>query len=233
MIPSPTWFPSSLADRAAWFQNFFDKFSALATVLGFLPTDVAALADDNLCVQWLAKTAVDADAFGKSMTAFRKEIFEGPLSNPLPTIPTLPDLATPHIAFPGLFERLDDLVKRIRVAAKYSDEEGQELGIVPKSGPGKSSLDNDRPTLKVRALPSNVVEVTFVRGVSNGIDLEMKLDNEIEWKAAGMYIKSPGDFVVPANTGNLPRSVSLRARFLDGNKPIGLVSDVVNVVTTP
>ena len=50
---------------------------------------------------------------------------------------------------------------------------------------------------------------------------------------AAIFTKSPGDFVVPIVNGNLPRAVSLRARFLENNKPIGLVSVVVNVVTTP
>jgi hypothetical protein len=234
MIPSQKWFPSSLAERAAWFQNFSDKFATLASGLGFLPSDVTAVAGDNDAFQFLASSAVDIDTFSKGITAYRKEVTEGSIGDPPAELPVPPTWTAPPTAKVGLFERLDDLVKRIRVAPNYSSEEGQQLGIVPSSSTnGKSSLDDSSPALKARTLPGNVVEVTFVRGVSDGIALEMRVDNDMNWVSTGNFGKSPADFVVPANPNNLPRSVALRARFLNGNKPVGLYSDVVNVVTTP
>lgn len=53
MIPSSKWFPTALADRAAWYQNFATNFAALAADLGFLPADVTAVNADNATVQAL------------------------------------------------------------------------------------------------------------------------------------------------------------------------------------
>ena len=47
MVPSNRWFPSTLQDRAAWFQNFATQFGSLAATLGFLPAQVTAVNADR------------------------------------------------------------------------------------------------------------------------------------------------------------------------------------------
>src|SRR5690606_12639504 len=53
MIPSSKWFPTALADRAAWFQEFATNFAALAGDIGFLPADVTSVNADHATVQAL------------------------------------------------------------------------------------------------------------------------------------------------------------------------------------
>jgi len=233
MIPSNTWFPQSLQERAAWFKNFNNKFAELATSLGFAQADVTALAADDAALQFLASSALDVDAFSKGMTAYRHEITEGKNGNPAATLPTPPDFSAADTALPGIFERLDDLVQRIRSAPGYSNEEGEQFGIVPKQSPGKESLPDDRPVLKAKAEPQNSVIVSWVRGQSDGVFLEMKFDNDVEWGPGEKFLKSSADISIPVLNGNLPRAVQFRARFLIGNTPVGHYSDVVSVITIP
>lgn len=231
-IPSKGWFPTTLQDRAAWFQNFRDQFSALAAALGFAPADVTAVDNDNSAFQWLAATAVTVESFSQGMTAYRKLITEGDIGEPAAVVPAPPVFALVPTVDPGIFERLIALVERIRVAPNYSPEEGELLGIIPAAS-SSIAPDDLQPSLKAKAMPANVVMVEFVRGKTQGIAIETKVDNDAAWSTAGSFFKSPAQLTIAASPGNLPRAVQIRARYLQDNTPVGLLSDTVNVVTTP
>jgi len=47
MIPSSRWFPTNLADRALWYENFATQFAAVAVSLGFTANDAASVNNDN------------------------------------------------------------------------------------------------------------------------------------------------------------------------------------------
>lgn len=233
MVPSQRWFPQSNAQRAAWFNNFATQFAALMAHLGFVAADVTAVENDNDVVQYGFEEGQNADNYADAVRSYRKQITEGDIGDPTPVWPAAPNILDPPIVPTGIFERLDNLVKRIRVAPNYTNDDGLLLGIVGTASPGQESLENESPTLKAKAVPGNVVQVDFIRGKSDGIAVETQIDNSIDWTSAGSFFKSPAELPIPAGPNNLPRAVRLRARFLDGNKPVGNFSDTVNVVTTP
>lgn len=232
MVPSNKWFPAAFADRAAWFQNFATNFAALAAGLGFLPADVTAVNADNDTVQALTTYSYSVDAFERAVTAYRKEVLEGSNGAPAAAKPPVPDLGAAVISLPGVYERLDNLVKRIKLSPTYSDEEGKQLGIVPsKSDP--IAPDLMQPTLKCSVLPGNVINVAFKRGPSDGIAVEVMVDKEVVWSSKGNFFVSPANFTVAAGPDNLPRAVQIRARYLEKGVQVGLWSETYNVVTIP
>lgn len=232
MVPSNKWFPAALADRAAWFQNFATTFAALAVDLGFVAADVTAVDADNDTVQALTTYSYSVDAFEKAVTAWRKEVLEGANGAPAATPPAVPAVGATPISLPGVYERLDNLVKRIKLMPKYSEEEGRQLGIVPsKSDP--IAPDERQPVLKCSVLPGNVVNVAFKRGDNNGVVVETIVDKEAAWTSKGNFFTSPAVITIPAGPDNLPRAVQVRARYLEKGVAIGLWSETYNVVTIP
>lgn len=123
-------------------------------------------------------------------------------------------------------------MKRIKVAPNYSDEEGQQLGIVsPKVDP--IAPGTNPPVLKVSASPGNVLNVEFTRGSSDGIRIQTSLDKSNVWNNEGTFKKSPALITIPAGEGDLPRAVQVRARFVKANDPVGDYSDIVSISTMP
>lgn len=232
MTPSNNWFPSSLQERAAWFQNFFFQFTQIAAMLGFLPAVVTQVSNDNEDFQFCANQTVEVDAFGSAFRAYRKTVTEGNIGDPAPAYPLNPSAVPPNQVATGIFERLDNLVKQIRVASAYTPEIGALLGIIPAQ-PGNLIPEEMQPTLKASTLPGSVVQVKFVRGNTNGIVVETKLDNSETWTNAGVYGSSPAVIVIPQNPENLPRAVQIRARYVEGNSPVGQFSDIVSTATQP
>lgn len=90
-----------------------------------------------------------------------------------------------------------------------------------------------QPALKTVSLPGSVVQVKFVRGTTDGVVLETKVDNADTWSDAGRFFSSPAELVIPQNAQNLPRAVQVRARFVEGNSPVGQFSDIVTTATQP
>jgi len=232
MVPSPTWFPSNLAARAAWFANFILNFPVgLATGLGFTALEHEAMVDDNQDFQSIAATTLAAESFMSALRQFRISLTEDAVGTPEPMFPTEDFTAPPNEVPAGIFQRLIENVARIRAAPAYTDELGALLGILPSSGPAPEV--DVPPTLKAEAQPGNVVSVKFVRGKTDGIALEMQLDNETAWATVGNFFKSPAVLGIKSGPGDLPRAVRLRARFLDGNTPTGPNSDTANITTVP
>lgn len=232
-IPSNSYFPYSLAERALWFQNFANQFAAIAVSLGFQISDIDQVNDDNDAVQWMAQNAAAVDAFEKSLTAYRKEMLEANPGSPVVALPPLPTYPAPVPAVdPGIFARLIALVERIRSATDYTKEDGELLGIVPAK-PADIAPNDLQPDPSIRALPGNVLEVSFKRGKTEGITVDIELDNSGTWEHAGKFFKSPGEINIPQNLQATARSVKVRARYLLDNSAVGQYSEIDLVSTMP
>ena len=94
-------------------------------------------------------------------------------------------------------------------------------------------FDEMQPKLKAVSMPGSVVQVKFTRGQMDGVVNETKLDNAETWTETGRYFTLPAELVIPTNAQNLPRSVQMRARYVEGNTPVGLYSQVDTVATLP
>ena len=233
MIPSNKWFPSNLADRALWYKNFSEQLAigTMGTSLGLSAADMTTITDDNSVMQFLAGATAYFEAYMDGVREYRKTITEGDIGDAPPPFPTFVSPGTVTAVPTGIFERLDQFVKRIRVAPAYTPEAGGLLGIIPTKG--DDLIESDlKPILKTSAMPGNVVEVQFTRGKTDGILIETRVDNAIPWTSAGNFFKSPAALNIPDGNG-LPHSVQIRGRFVIGNEPVGLNSETYNVVTTP
>jgi hypothetical protein len=193
---------------------------------------VTAVQNDNEDVQFCASATVELEAFIKAFRQYRKTLLEGSIGEPTPAYPPNPGSGPPIGVPTGVFERLDRLVTKIRVSSAYTPEVGSLLGIIPAT-PVRPAPEDMQPTLKVSTLPGSVVQVKFVRGTAVGVVIETKLDNSETWTNAGQFQSSPAVLVIPQNPENLPRAVQLRARYVEGNAPVGQFSPVVSTATQP
>jgi hypothetical protein len=231
MEPSKRWFPSSLNERAVWMNNFASQFAVVAGSLGFSAADITSMTKDNEDFQAMARAVSACDALMDAMRSFRISLTEAHLDSPSPSFPNVTLVPPPNGVPAGIFQRLDDRVRRIRAAPAYTSSIGALLNIIPHKP--ESLVENEiTPVIKAAAFPGNVIEVRFTRSRTHGLFLQMKLDNDGEWTSAGRFVRSPAQIEIP-NTDGRPRSVQLRARYLIGNDPAGLNSDIVTVVSIP
>ncbi|MBV9241763.1 MAG: hypothetical protein JO314_07135 [Acidobacteria bacterium] len=230
MIPSSKWFPTNLQDRDAWFTNFNTVMQGgVGATLGFTVAELLVLAHDWETFDYLATASVTLDNYSEAVRAYRKQLTEGNIGDPAPVFPANITFAMPFDQPTGIFERLDDMVKRIRTAPTYTPETGTLLGI---NGATKVKIPvgDVPPVIKASVDPGHVIEVKFTRGDSDGIYIEKNVNNA-GWAFAKTGNRSPVVIVVPGD--GIPQGVQLRARFMDGNEPVGDWSDIVTVQTIP
>ena len=232
MIPSHKWFPTSIQERAVWYANFASKFSTVGVSLGFSEADLTAVESDSSIVQFLAFTSGELANFRSAVRQYRTIITEGEIGAPTPAFPANISFVLPTVVPTGIFERLDNIVKRVRVAPNYTAEIGALLGIIP-AGPAPQPESGLKPTLAATPMPGNVVEVKFVRGNTDGVVIETKIDNAETWSEAGRYFSSPANLSIPVNPEKLPRAVQIRARYVDKDTLVGQYSFAVTTATQP
>ena len=231
MIPSDKWFPTSWAERVTWFNTFAQAFATIGPTLGFTSTDVHLVNDDNAMMQFLGQNLPTIENYAEAARSFRRIITEGEVDGTTPAFPAIASIQPSATVAQGIFERLDNLVKRIRLAPGYTDEEGDQLGIVPKK-PSSIAPENAQPTLTTDTDPGNVVYVKFKKGQFTGIFLQASIDKGA-WEDRGRFTRSPVKLTIAQTPEELPRLVALRARYLVGDDAVGDWSSTVTAQTTP
>lgn len=233
MIPSHRWFPSGLAERVAWFNQFATQFAILAAGLGFNPAAVAAVNADNAIMQFLLEADLAVKAFEEAVTKYRKAITEGDIGDPTPVFPDVPVIVFPAAVATGIFERLDKLVTKIRAADNYTETIGAQLGILPTQGEDISPEER-KPTLKLEELFTGY---KFNASVGNRDGLAFKIQicraNSEVWTDAAFGTKNPLEVTVTPTTPGQSERIQVRAWLMDNNKPVGQPSDIQYLTLNP
>jgi hypothetical protein len=222
----------NLTEQAAWLRNFNQKLQGIGASFGLTPAELDVLDKDTANIQFYSSVQVQLDAYRSAARHWGKSFAEGSIGDPTPQFPADLTLAPPFPDQPaGAFERLDAVVRRIRAAAVYTGESAASLGITPRRRE-RLAIHATPPELKASVEPGNLVRVAFIRGSSHGVYIETNVD-KAGWAFADKSFVSPAVVTVQQNDAQTPRGVQIRARYLDGNTPVGDFSDIVTVQTIP
>ena len=232
MIPSKNWFPQGLEERAAWFSNFATQFQDIAVSLGFVAADSTAVMNDNLLVQNLLEVQMLLDAYKDAVRQYRIVITEGSIGEPTPAFPPPLSYGIPNPAITtGIFERLDNIVKRIRVAPAYTPEVGALLGIIPSSPTPPAEL---KPVIKASdSLGDYQYEVNVTRLGMPAFKVQIQRGGSMTWEDAGFATNNPATLSITPTTPDQPERIMVRAILLKNNEPVGQPSDPTYVTVNP
>ncbi len=214
--------------------NFNAQFATVGVaVLGFTAATVTEVANDNESFQFLASNTGAIDSFVDAVRQFRIFLTEGNIGEPNPDYPTNPT-AVPSIDVPtGIFERLDDLVKRIRVAPNYTPEIGALLGIIG-STPLPTPPEDLKPVIKAsESMAGYKFNVNVTRLGMTAFKVQVQKSGEATWTDSTFATNNPAQVVVSPTVPGQPERVLVRAWLLDKNEEVGLPSDPTYVTANP
>lgn len=228
MVPNP------FQDRVAWLLNFQTNLTPVAASLGILPAELAALGLDIEDYQSLAATTVSVDAFKAAVREFRLSFSEGKVGDPTPVFPSESFNAPPNAPRPaGFFQRLVELIDRIRTAPAYTNEIGASLGIIPAQSNGIPEADV-KPAIEVFPSQTGYMFSIVVsdRGEADAF-VVMVQPKGGNWSDAGMFTGKSADVTYAPATPGDPVMISVRVKLRRKNTDYGQLSDVVPITLNP
>ncbi|MEJ7847969.1 MAG: hypothetical protein WKF92_07785 [Pyrinomonadaceae bacterium] len=233
MIPSRKWFPQGLQERAAWYKNFNTKFAAVAPSLGFVPADVTIVAADSELLEFLADIATEQATYNEALRQYRVIITEGDIGEPTPAFPASTSFDITEVRPTGLFERLDDLVKRIRVVPNYTAETGALLGIIPET-PSKPLLDDLKPAIAAsESFGGFQFNLDVTRMGMPQFKVQVQRKGSSTWQDVAFATNNPVSVTVTPTTPDEPERILVRAVLLKNNAKVGQPSDPTYVTVNP
>ena len=194
--------PKTDAALMAWHDNFKDELAGeIGTRLGVTAATNAALAARNTRLHELLTAKNDAErAYRASVTAWTSEVG-------------------------GAEDEVRPLVQRLKTSPEYTTSDGEDLEIIGSEI--DKNLSNKAPVLKAKTDASGV-ELSYTKGVSDGINLYCRRATETEFSFTKRLTKPKGRDDRP----NLAPGAEKReyyAVYVQGDNEVGLKSPIVTV----
>lgn len=225
-------FPTNEAEVNLLFQTMATVLPTVNGQLGLAQVDVDFFVKQASNYQYFLTAAQEISDKREAFTAFKRSIFEGDPLAPAPVPPVFPVIAPPQPLVNGLETEAKAIIKRIKASSGYNPTIGEELGLVD-TGPATFKADDLTAALKIQSKSGSVVEITFSKQGQDAMRVEFMRKGETAWNLAGVYLSSPGTHITPSVPPDEPESRQYRGSLLKKNDPIGNVSPIYTVVTTP
>ena len=130
MAPDNNWFPATTQARALWLHQFTMTMFNIGQTIGFSPEELAQLKADDDWLMFFAGISHAVERFKQSVDEYCKAVTEGEPGESLPRFSS--EMVMPptrSVPAPGLYRRLDAMVKRIQDSPRYTQELGRLLQI--------------------------------------------------------------------------------------------------------
>ena len=225
-------FPQNEAEVNLLFQTMKTQLPLVNGQLGLASTDVDLFIKQADNYQYRLNAAQELSDQKEAFTAFKRSIFEGDPLAPPPVPPVFPTISGPQPFLNGLEATAKAIIKRIKSSPGYNETIGEQLGLVD-TGPASFNPNDLTAALKITSKPGSIVEIAFSKQGQDAMRVEFQRKGETAWQLAGIYLSSPGTHAAPSVPPDEPESRSYRGVLLKKNDPIGNLSPIYTVVTTP
>ena len=229
-----SYYPSRIGDQVNWLDNYANKLPIHGPTLGVSAADITASVNDAKWGNYVLGTwLTTVRNFSPSTTDAVDDVLtgQGDAAVVLPTFtaPALP--AGVSVALPGVLTRIFTLIAKLKLADKYTDAIGSDLGLI-------GSVDNGSQTLpKFTATPQQganceSVNLVFYKYGHMGVYIESRRGTGA-WEFLAIDIESPYLEERPLLAAAQPEVREYRMRFWDKGTPNGDWTDVVKVTMSP
>ncbi|MEK7856838.1 MAG: hypothetical protein AAB288_12165, partial [Acidobacteriota bacterium] len=232
--PSSTYFPTNMVERAAWCGNFSTQFTDNAVALGFTVGDATANAADCALVVSLSSIMIQLDAYASAVRQYRTLVLESLDGSVTPTFPDNPSYSNPSGPDAGVYDRIDKLVRRIRVSPTYTPEIGALLGILPVS-PDRPPVSELKPEITV--VDDATVPYSFtMKATRLGMpfyQVQVQRSSSPAWVEASQSSTASHTVTLTPTTPGQPERVLVRAVLIQNGELVGIPSDPAYVTVNP
>jgi len=224
--PDLRFVPSDWAGQVDWFQNWDKQMTEVGLTLGYTAAELVRIHDDYLMLQFLRDAMVKVEAFKDGHTQFRRIMSRGTVGEPTPALPanltlTLPVTTDP--VPPGIWQRNNEDIRRVREAPAYTDETGALLGILPIQQEGPTE-ENTQVSLKVSTDLNYHVKIAGKMLGFDALRIDYQRNGTTTWPLAAYITRLPFEFQITPATPGQPESGRIRGVYIKDNEEFGQFS---------
>lgn len=224
-------FPRTEAEINVFMQNLVVKLPALQPTLDLTALDITLLQESAANFNYLVNIAQTVSDTKEAFTDFKQEVFYGELySEPVP--PTFPVITPPETVSGGIVPWLKGLLKRIKAAPGYTEQIGEELGLIVDD-PAALVPGDITPELTLISLDNGDIEIKFKKFGLPAIRVDWRRKGETDWNLAGVYTSSPAIHSHPSDPPGDAESREYRGVLMQKNTPVSKFSDISVIATNP
>lgn len=199
--------PGPDAEFSEWLRALIAAVHEHATTLNISPDELAALDQAFADFEDKLRNANEADAAAKAATNLKQ---------------------TSRRAAEKV---LRTFLRRLKTNPGYTEAFGARLNILmPQTA---SAPDSFRPILTVTALLHGIVEVAWVKGRADSINIYCQRDGDPGWVLLGRDTLSPYRDERPLLVPEKPETRNYRARYVIADEEVGDVSDISVAIAHP
>jgi hypothetical protein len=223
-----SYLPAPDGDRVIWMNNFTAKIGTYAASVGITAAEVTAVQKDAAMYQYIVNLQEVYKQTLQNVINYKRLLKKANAQQHLSAVlPALPALATAPAPVPeGVFDRISNLVKRIKASVNYTDSMGSDLGIIsPVVSIDPSSM---QPDLQVKT-DAGRPHVKWVRGEADALDLYADRNDGSGFVYLGRFMRN--EYI---DTTNLASNKVLdewryKGIFVIADIQVGLYSPVVEI----
>jgi hypothetical protein len=227
------------SQQVDWLTNFVFKCNAaLLTTLGFNAADIAAIPGELVALTNAASLSLqNSDLLrndSSELVALKRRVFDGdappnPQADPAAVIPFTVTVASGSITGYGVVPYINNLVARIKASPAFTEAIGADLDCLPGSGNSPPT----KPLLLGTPQPVGQVRITFSLYSYDGLEIQSRRGAEAIWSQFAVAVTSPYIDTRPLLVAGQPEMRHYRAMYMQGNAPVGELSDELVVVAAP
>lgn len=222
--------PKSEAELVVFMENIALKLPDLQVTLGLTNADITAVAANAQNLTYLVNISQTVTDSKEAFFDFKREMLYGEIAS-TPSLPTFPTITTPATISGGIITWLKALLKRIKAAPGYTEQIGEELGLIVDN-PQPLVPGDIVPELKIAALNDDQIEIKFSKQGLDALRVDWRPAASEDWMTAGVFTSSPGIYQ-HNSPGKNPQAIEIRGRLLQKNNPVSQYSPIYQVVTNP
>ena len=198
----PDYFPRGDGDKLNWLNNYNMKIGANGAVVGLTPAEISAI-----------QTKIGAYLSQFNGLLQQKNALQA-------------TTAATRLAEKNLVADVRKQVGRLKTHTGYTQPIGEDLDVIGE----EEAFDPDafKPKLTATVFPGTV-RLEFVKGPTDGININCRLKGQAAWKFVSRDTNSPYEDHPPLAQPGVPEAREYCARAVLGDQEIGQMSDIVSV----
>ena len=216
--------PKADKDKAVWLNNFAGKLPSVSTAVGIAAPEVTAVTNDAAMFSYMINLVEIFNTAKEERVTYKNILRDGPVGSIAGALPAMPVVPAPPAAVPaGIFQRLAQLVQRIKNHPNYTEAIGRTLGIIG----AEQIIDTTvmKPVLKL-VKKGGVIEIQWSKGHATSIIIQVDRDGS-GWKF--LAVDTIPHYTDTAHA-DAPATWKYRAMYQVGDEPVGQWSDEVRIV---